>query len=381
MINRKILMYKKRANQPLFQFFSLVVFFGLMAIGSPSRATDTTGASTSTIATADPLATQKTKAVLNYLSNLPTGTSNRIISGQFEEINSYGSGMSNDIAGIYSKTGKYVGMMGRDYRWDNANSANNLIISYSNSGGLITISDHFDNPATGGDAWDTSNVDFTQLITNGTTSNNRFKGYLDSLSTNLGNLQNNNVVALFRPFHEMNGSWFWWGGKDPQQYKNLWIYTFNYLTQTKGLHNLLWVYSSNGDLDLTYYPGSQYVDVVGVDLYGTGSAISKVSGYDQLTSLGKPFGLTEWGTCGGGVTWTPSACSPSDISGIGAGIRQNMPKTVFWMAWNGVYSMNYNNGVSALLSDPWVITRDEISLSGGPSDTTPPSAPTNLRIR
>lgn len=310
--------------------------------------------------------------MLNYLFNLATGTTNRIISGQFTQD-------MTDITTLYNTTGKYVSMLGIEYMWSRPSDSS--IISFANARGLVAVTDHFNNPASGGNAWDMSFVDFSQLITSGTALNTRFKGYLDSLANNLANLQDNNVVVLFRPYHEMNGSWFWWCGHDPQQYKDLWIYTFNYLTQTKGLHNLLWVYAPNAELDLTYYPGSQYVDVVGVDYYGTGVFSSAVDGYGQLSTLGKPFGLTEFGACSGGLTWEPSSCPPQDISPLITGLKQNMPKTVFWLNWNGVYSMDYNLNENQLLADPWVITRDEISISGGPSDTNPPAAPGRVRVR
>lgn len=152
---------------------------------------------------------------------------------------------------------------------------------------------------------------------------------------------------------------------------------FNYLTGTKGLHNILWVYGPNGSIDTTYYPGSQYVDIVGADVYGSPS-IGKLSGYDNLPSLNKPFGLTEWGPC------PPDGCSSKqDISQLLSGIKGSMPKTVFWMNWAESFSLDYHlDGTKTLFADPWVITADEIPSfdGGGTTDTMPPAAPTGLRI-
>ena len=188
------------------QFFSLVVFSVLLAIGSPSPATATTEDFTipnasSTISTADPLASQKAKAVLNYLFNLPNGSSNRIVSGQFEEA-------SPNTDNISRATGKYVGLVGRDYFYGgNLATQNTRLINYSNNGGLVTITDHFNNPATGGNAWD-SNINLGQLVIPGTSSNTALNNELNRIASGLGELQNNNVVVLFRPYHEMNGGWF-----------------------------------------------------------------------------------------------------------------------------------------------------------------------------
>jgi chitodextrinase len=330
---------------------------------------------------ADPLATPKAKGVLDYLAGLPTGNSNRIISGQFEETNDYGTGLMNDIAGIYSTTGKYPGLMGRDYMFDGVEAANNRLIPWSEANGLVHLTHHFDNPATGGDAWDTTRVDMVKLITPGQTLNAVFNGYLNTLAAGLATLQANNVTVLFKPLHEMNGNWFWWGGKNSSEYKNAWMYIFNYLTRTKGLHNLLWLWAPNASLDYTYYPGSAYVDIVGVDLYGRGTNMSPVTGYSALNSYGKPFSIIEYGACGGGMTWYPYDCPSQDLSGFIKSLKSNMPKTVLWMNWNGTYSMDYNSGTALLLQDPWVVTRDEISFSVPvSSDVTPPTVPTDLVV-
>jgi hypothetical protein len=143
----------------------------------------------------------------------------------------------------------------------------------------------------------------------------------------------------------------------------------------------LWVYSSNASLDTTYYPGSQYVDVVGVDIYGVGTNIPQVSGYSQLSTLGKPFAITELGPCDASLTESPSQCPPQDIYPIITSIKQNMPKVVFWLSWDRVFSLDYNLNAKQLLEDAWVVTREEISLPGGSSDTTPPAGPIRLRIR
>jgi len=82
------------------------------------------------------------------------------------------------------------------------------------------------------------------------------------------------VPIIFRPFHEMSGSWFWWGGENttPEAYKRLWRFTVEYLRDEKDLHNLLYAYSpdrSSREGYLRYYPGDAYVDVLGYDDYHT----------------------------------------------------------------------------------------------------------------
>lgn len=335
----------------------------------------------------DPQATPKTQTVLDYLTKLPSRTDNKIISGQHTEV------WDGLVESVHTTTGKYAGIAEIDYHYENSSSGNNDAISWWNAGSLINVVAHWNNPATAssdsspsagtgaGTAWDTTNVDFTQLITNGTTLNTNFKAYLDAMATGFQTLSNAGVTVMYRPFHEMNGNWFWWGAKDPTQFKNVWIYVYNYLTKTKGLHNILFVYCPNATLDSTYYPGTSYVDIVAVDIYGAGKNITgPIAGYSSLSTTfnNKPFGLGEWGPC------APSGCtSPTDVSWLIGALKTYMPNTTFWVNWSMSFALAANSGSSvvntgatALLTDPWVITRDDISLT--PPPTVAP--PTVLRV-
>jgi len=329
------------------------------------------------VVTADQLANAKTQATLTYLQNLPTGTANRVVVGQHTYINSdtnYSSS-TNVIEGIHNSTGKYVGLVGIDYFYQNSTSTNNKIITWANGNCLITIVDHLNNPVSNGTAWDTTNVDLTQMITSGTSLNTKFNGVLDTIANGLSYLQSNNVTVLFRPFHEMNGSWFWWGAKDSTQYKNLWIYTFNYLTTTKGLHNLLWVWSPNASIDWSYYPGAAYVDVIGADVYNTQALSGPISGYSQLSTNapGKPFALTEVGPCDPSNGCTASA----DIMPVLNNIKNYMPKTTYFMEWAGSYELvgDYVYNTASLFADSWSLTQDKMpTITGGTTtDTTAPT--------
>jgi len=104
--------------------------------------------------------------------------------------------------------------------------------------------------------------------------NEVYNGYLDMVADFGQQMQNQGSSVLFRPFHENNGSWFWWGAAfcTSSEYKNLYRYTEEYLRDKKGIHNFLYLYSPNGPLAseeeyMSRYPGDAYVDIVGVDLY------------------------------------------------------------------------------------------------------------------
>lgn len=116
-----------------------------------------------------------------------------------------------------------------------------------------------------------------------------------------------NFPLLFRPFHEMNGNWFWWGSDNctPQQYQRLFQITVNYLREKK-IENLIYVWSVNIDDEVKweYYPGDEYVDVLGLDCYEPGIAewaptekyiqhLQELTDYAEKT--GKIAALTETG--------------------------------------------------------------------------------------
>lgn len=102
--------------------------------------------------------------------------------------------------------------------------------------------------------------------------NEIFCEYLDIMARYFLALQEKEIAVLFRPFHEGNGNWFWWGTcTDSETYRSLYRYTADYLKQ-KGVHNLLYVYSVSGAVTdagafLDRYPGDSYVDIMAFDLY------------------------------------------------------------------------------------------------------------------
>ncbi|CAD0003965.1 glycoside hydrolase family 26 protein [Flavobacterium chungangense] len=119
---------------------------------------------------------------------------------------------------------------------------------------------------------------FFRSILPGGTRHEWFKEKLDQVaafSSKLKGTKGELIPIIFRPFHEFDGSWFWWGADfcTPEEYKTVYKFTVDYLKNTKGVHNILYAFSP----DRTYltstdylsrYPGDKYVDVLGMDNYG-----------------------------------------------------------------------------------------------------------------
>ncbi len=179
---------------------------------------------------------------------------------------------------------------------------------------------------------------------------------LDTIAAGLKELQEAGVVVLWRPFHEMNGGWFWWGAKEPAKFIRLWRHMFDYFTKTKGLDNLLWVYSPNhGNKTADYYAGDQYVDIVGLDAYTDFVDPRHVLGYPEVARLPKPFAFTEFGPHG---PHNP----PGDYNYLRFrdGIEANFPRAVFWLSWDDGWGLGRNVNTKALLDHPWVVNREDL---------------------
>lgn len=153
-----------------------------------------------------------------------------------------------------------------------------LIVAAHKSGGVVTISWHVDNPVTGGGSWDQTPA-VKQLLAGGEVGK-KYELWVERVAGFLSTIRYGGkpVPIVFRPFHEMNGSWFWWGGQncEASDYVELWRRTVSLLKNKYKLHNLLYAYSPNklntGDDYMKYYPGDEYVDILGIDIYDFNNA-------------------------------------------------------------------------------------------------------------
>ena len=138
--------------------------------------------------------------------------------------------------------------------------------------------------------------DAANATVEGTWENKVFTEDLKNTAAYLKLLRDADIPILWRPFHEAAGGWFWWG-KDAVSFKSLWIAMFNYF-KAEGLDNLIWVWTTEGN-DADWYPGDQYVDIVGRDVYNKETA-DCVSEYTSIAGNygNKIVSLSECGTVG-----------------------------------------------------------------------------------
>lgn len=307
---------------------------------------------------ANPQLNERARAILAYFQGLEARTDKRLLSGQFS---SFGDGASVRIAEqIHERTGHWPAILGVDYAGHGGITVaapNRAAIAYWRAGGLVTVSTHLYDPAsTNMSGLRDKDVDLAPLLNPRTELHARWMAELDRVAAGLLELRQAGVVVLWRPFHEMNGDWFWWDGKDPKTFIRLWRQMFDYFTKTKGLDNLIWVYAPNhGSNTAAYYPGDDYVDLVGLDAYTDFIDPLNIRGYPEIAAIKKPFGFTEFGPHG-----PSNPPGDYDYRHFLEGVKQYFPRTVFFMSWNDKWSLNSNTNVQEFLSDSWIVNREDL---------------------
>jgi hypothetical protein len=201
---------------------------------------------------------------------------------------------------LFSQTGKYPALIGldfmnhtRNWTWYDKSIVVNEAKNWYNKNGLVAICWHWRDPLRTTDEFYTSKTSFdVSKITNSSSAEYQAMiSDIDIIAGFLKQLQDAKVPVLFRPLHEASGAWFWWGAKGAEPCKALWKLMFDRLVNYHGLKNLIWVWTTDTKSDnLNWYPGDEYVDILGLDIYASnGDFSSQVLTYNAIKEkfLGK----------------------------------------------------------------------------------------------
>jgi hypothetical protein len=251
-----------------------------------------------------------TKETVHLYRNLQRVLSKGIMMGHQDDL-AYGFGWKydKDRSDIRDVTGDYPAVYGwelgrieldHEVNLDSVpfNKMREFITEIYDRGGVITISWHLNNPLTGKTAWNPAPGTVAAVLPGGE-KNELYKTWLDKIAAFMLSLKGKNgeyIPVIFRPFHELNGNWFWWGGKNctPEELKQLYRFTETYLRETKNVHNLLYAYNTDKFYSrqeyLERYPGNDFVDVVGFDLYQANNTASNI---DFIKLAGNMLGMLD----------------------------------------------------------------------------------------
>jgi mannan endo-1,4-beta-mannosidase len=242
------------------------------------------------------------------------------------------------------------------------------------AGSLVTLMWHMCPPtaAAEGCSWTAdiqsrmTDARWSELTTDGSALNTVWKSRMDAVVPLLQSLKDQGVEVLWRPDHEMNDGWAWWGGRPGASgSQKLYRMAHDYLTG-KGLTNLVWVWSIkdvNTSAFADYYPGDAYVDVVGLDSWMSSFPSDDTYAKVLAVAHGKPIALTEVGKI-------PNAAQLAA-----------QPRWTYFMVW-AEYLTDANSParVRQTYLANRVLTRDEISLDAPPPSGPAPADTTNLAL-
>jgi mannan endo-1,4-beta-mannosidase len=188
-------------------------------------------------------------------------------------------------------------------------------------------------------------VSTTDIMNPSTSVGAQYAAWKKNMGDDLATLSAAGVPVLFRPYHEAgNKNCFWWS-QSTAQYVALWKDTFAYMNDTRKLDNIIWVFNTLGpNVDHAYYPGDQYVDIIGGDNYTVtnGDFTGDYNLYKGY-SANKPVAV-------------PEVASVPAVSKLGSA------PLVFEMTWSGSYSMSDSNAaMTAYFADSHVIDRNNMA--------------------
>lgn len=308
-------------------------------------------------------ASPEARALLAYIDSI---SGKYILTGQHNFPND-GSRWT-DLA--YDLTGKYPGLFGKDFGFSGGEDKDSVLSRPASveeierqwaNGDVIALTWHAvrptdDEPVTFHDSVQGHLTDYEwhQLLTPGTPLYKRWCEQVDVIAGYLIALRDAHVPVLFRPYHEMNGNWFWWGYRPgPEGSAALYRQLYHRFVDVHHLNNLIWVWNVNapggaaGPVD-DYYPGAQYVDVVTMDIYGA----FEQSYYDSMLKLAggtgpdaKPIALAEVG-------------APPSLA-----VLAQQPRWAYFMQWSGFMDPNHMDAVNAIYDAPQALNRSDPRLA------------------
>lgn len=275
---------------------------------------------TSTLAVTNP--SSQAQKVYNFLKG---NYGSKIVSGAMANVN----WNINEAEWVKLQTGKYPAIATFDYihlpyspaNWiDYSNTT--VVENWWNNNGLVGAGWHWLVPKSNGSTEYTYKPGETTFLAanatvDGTWENTVIKADLSKIAGYLKLLQAKNIPVIWRPLHEAAGNiyeytggtaWFWWGNGGAEAYKKLWKYMFDYF-EAQGLNNLIWVWTTQTK-DNAFYPGDDYVDLIGRDVYNQTDASGIAAEFNTIQET-YPTKMVTMAECGGDATisaqWTAGA--------------------------------------------------------------------------
>jgi mannan endo-1,4-beta-mannosidase len=290
----------------------------------------------------NPNATKEVRILNNYIRGI---YGQRILSGQQES--TWMGSPDYEMDYILETTGKLPAIRGMDYINEDFDGVTQRAIEWWNQGGIVSICWHWGTPPDGvGYESSKGTADLKEMFAEGSAVNKGMLAQMDRVAEELKKLQKAGVPVLWRPFHEFDGGWFWWGRGGPEIFKKLWTLMYDRFTNHHGLNNLIWVLGYSSKVKNGWYPGDAYVDIAGADHYGEGTQIAKYKKVLKIVGTEMPVAYHENGPIP----------DPDAMAADGA-------KWAWFLTWHTTYIMEQNTPeyLKMVYNHDYVITRDELA--------------------
>lgn len=195
---------------------------------------------------------------------------------------------------IEQATGKLPAMRGLDFMNSDFEGVVERAKEWWEKGGLVTICWHTGINGKGYQESKDDIPDFEKLLDESTPEHAAMIENWDKAANALSELRDAGVPVLWRPFHEFDGGWFWWGKGGGENFIKLWRMMHDRYTNEFGLDNLIWVLGYSGEVKDGWYPGDEYCDIIGSDTYDNSTHKSAYEKLDKMNT-GKPIAFHECG--------------------------------------------------------------------------------------
>lgn len=220
-----------------------------------------------------------------------------------------------------------------------------------NKKGLITFTWHWFSPLGGrSKSFFTDHTDFdaSRAIIEGTPENKALLSDMDTIAGLLRPFCDNGVPILWRPFHEGDGNWFWWGAKGAGTVKKLYRMMYQRYTELHSLNNLIWVWNSPVP---DCYPGDDVVDIISRDMYPQNHVHTACADkYNELTK----------------ITGQPKIAIIGEIGSL-PDVNEIHNRKIGWasfMMWSKVFCLteefNSFDYLKELYNSPYAVTRETL---------------------
>ena len=211
-------------------------------------------------------------AAQNVYAYIQSLHGNGCLTGQMES--TWMSSPDYEMNIIQRHTGRLPAIRGLDFMHNDFQGVVDRSIAWWEMGGIPHICWHTGSDfASGYNESKSHNLDWDKALTPGTPEYDALIADMDRAVPYLQQLEDAGVPVIWRPFHELDGGWFWWSKGGSENFVKLWQLMYSRYVDYWGLDNLIWLlgYSGNGGNMAAWYPGDEYVDLIGADSYSPGA--------------------------------------------------------------------------------------------------------------